>query len=75
MSMSLVPPLNLGNVRYHLDRIRSSLLSIEHEATGHCLTGNAAELAELAKRLTDLCSPTKGHLTGGARAVEMKDAA
>lgn len=75
MTTSLIGPLNLGNVRYHLDRIRSSLLSIEHEATGHCLTGNAAELADLAKRLTDLCSPTKGHLKDGAQAVEMRDAA
>ena len=69
MTTSLIGPLNLGNVRYHLDRIRSSLLSIEHEATGHCLTGNAA------KRLTDLTRPDKGHLKDGARAVEMRDAA
>lgn len=67
--------VNLGHVRYHLDHIRSAILHLEHEATGHCLTGNAGELRELARRLENLCRLDKGHLTGGAVAREMRDAA
>lgn len=75
MSTSLVGPLNTAIVRDCLDRIRTDLRRLEGEASGHCLTGNAGELRDLAKRLENLCSPTKGHLTGGAVARELRDAA
>ena len=67
--------VNMEHIRYHLDHIRSALLHLEVEATGHCLTGNAAEIRELATRLENLCRPDKGHLPKGVEAREMKDAA
>lgn len=64
-------------IRNEIERLHSGLLRLELECTGVVLVGETAEeLRGLAKRITDLCSPTKGHLPAPvAKPVEVARAA
>lgn len=74
--MTLLRPLSIGTVCDEIERMEAAMLRLEHEATGYCLNeALGPRIKALAKRLENLCSPSKGHLTGGAVAKEFKDAA
>ena len=61
--------VNLGVLHDSLARIRMDLLALEHTLSGHFLQGQiAADVRELAGRLTNLTMPRKGHLQPPATA-------
>ncbi len=74
--MTLIHPLPINTVVEEIERMEAIMLRLEFECTGHCVGEVLGHrLKPLAARLEALCRPDKGHLTGGAVAKELKDAA
>ena len=63
-------------LRCDIRDIERALARLEAQMdTFHFVGQNADEIKALTQRLVNLTDPLKGHLTGGARAKELRDAA